>query len=155
MPLTSRAAWLQCQNVLWQHKLHLTVFENRVRCSLEKKIVEPTVFLCSCTEAYLDLNGPCKVADIDKERYVRAVSEIEVLVGEAVFELLNVAPRDDRDLLPGLGSCWMTERRTKRRDTHGNREQNTKQDIDKEMKDREKWDEGQHTSKINPYGRDR
>lgn len=53
----------------------------------------------------MNLNGPGEVADIDKERYVRAVAEVEVLVGEAVFELLDVAPRDDGDLLAGLGAC--------------------------------------------------
>lgn len=67
----------------------------------------------------MDLNGPCEVADIDKERYVWAVAEIKVLVGEAVFELLNVAPRDNGDLLPGLSACWMTERRTQKRDRDG------------------------------------
>ena len=61
------------------------------------------------SEAYLNLNGPRKVADVDKERYVRAVAEVKVLVGEAVFELLDVAPGHDWDLLPGLGSCWTTE----------------------------------------------
>lgn len=53
----------------------------------------------------MDLNGPREVADVDEERYVWAVAEIKVLVGEAVFELLDVAPRHDRDLLPGLGAC--------------------------------------------------
>lgn len=56
-------------------------------------------------ETYLNLNGPSKVADIDKERYVLVVAEIKVLIGEAVFELFDVAPRDDGDLLSGLGSC--------------------------------------------------
>lgn len=53
----------------------------------------------------MNLNGPRKVADVDKERYVWAVAEVKVLVGEAVFELLDVAARDDRDLLTGLGAC--------------------------------------------------
>lgn len=57
------------------------------------------------SKAYLNLNGPREVADVDKEGYVWAVAEIKVLVGEAVLELLDVAPRDDRDLLPGLGAC--------------------------------------------------
>lgn len=64
----------------------------------------------------MNLDGPREVADVDEERYVRAVAEVEVLVGEAVFELLDVAPRDDGDLLPGLGARWMTERRTGKRD---------------------------------------
>lgn len=42
--------------------------------------------------ANLDLNRPREVADVYEERYVRAVAEIKVLVGEAVFELLDVAP---------------------------------------------------------------
>lgn len=53
----------------------------------------------------MDLNGPREVADVDEEGDVRAVAEIKVLVGETVFELLDVAPRDDGDLLPSLGAC--------------------------------------------------
>lgn len=56
-------------------------------------------------EANLNLNGPRKVADIHKERYVWAVAKVKVLVGEAVFELLDVAARDDGDLLARLGAC--------------------------------------------------
>ena len=52
----------------------------------------------------MNLDGPREVADVDKERYVGAVAEIEVLVREAVFELLYVAPRDDRNLLSRLGA---------------------------------------------------
>lgn len=77
----------------------------------------------------MNLNGPRKVADVDEERYVRAVAEVKVLVGEAVFELLDVAPRDDGDLLPGLGACWMTERRTGERDRDG------REDVDGETED--------------------
>lgn len=57
----------------------------------------------------MNLNGPGEVADIDKEGYVRVVAEVEVLVGEAVFKLLDVAPGHDGDLLPGLGARWRTE----------------------------------------------
>lgn len=58
------------------------------------------------------LNGPREVADVDEERYVGAVAEVKVLVGEAVFELLDVAAGDDGDLLTGLGSCCRTGERT-------------------------------------------
>lgn len=57
--------------------------------------------------AYLNLNGPCEVADVDEERNVWAVAEIKVLVGEAVFELPDVAPGHYGNLLAGLCSCWM------------------------------------------------
>lgn len=77
----------------------------------------------------MNLDGPREVADVDEERYVRAVAEVEVLVGEAVFELLDVAPRDDGDLLPGLGARWMTERRTGKRDGGGG------EDVDGETED--------------------
>lgn len=60
------------------------------------------------------LNGPREVADIDEERDVGAVAEVEVLVGEAVLELLDVAPGDDGNLLPGLGAGWRAERRRER-----------------------------------------
>lgn len=60
-------------------------------------------------KAHLDLNRPREVADVDKERYVRAVAEIKVLVGEAVLELFDVAPWDDWNLLSGLGTCLKIE----------------------------------------------
>jgi len=53
----------------------------------------------------LDLNGPREVADVDEEGDVWAVAEVKVLVGEAVFELLDAAPGDDGDLLAGLSAC--------------------------------------------------
>lgn len=62
----------------------------------------------------MNLNGPRKVADVDKERNVGVVAEIKVFVGEAVFELLDVAPGDDGDLLAGLGPCWMRQRQRER-----------------------------------------
>lgn len=60
--------------------------------------------------AYLDLDGPREVTDVDEESNVGAVSEIKVLIGKAFFELFNVAPRDDGDLLSGLGARWVTNK---------------------------------------------
>lgn len=60
----------------------------------------------------MNLDGPGEVADIDKKGDVRAVAEVKVLVGEAVFELPDVAPGDDGDLLPGLRAGCRTDRRT-------------------------------------------
>lgn len=76
--------------------------------------MESSIFLYRSMEAHLYLNGPREVANIDEERDVGAVAEVEVLVGEAVLELLDVAPGDDGDLLPGLGAGWRAERRTER-----------------------------------------
>lgn len=60
----------------------------------------------------MNLDGPGEVADIDKEGDVRAVAEVKVLVGEAVFELPDVAPGDDGDLLPGLrAGCRTTQKK--------------------------------------------
>lgn len=59
----------------------------------------------------MNLDGPGEVADIDKKGDVRAVAEVKVLVGEAVFELPDVAPGDDGDLLPGLRAGCKTDRR--------------------------------------------
>lgn len=59
-------------------------------------------------KAYLDLDGPGEVADINEEGDVWVVAEVKVLVGEAVFELLDVAPRHDGNLLSGLRACWRT-----------------------------------------------
>lgn len=56
----------------------------------------------------MNLDGPREVADVDEEGDVGAVAEVEVLVGEAVLELLDVAPRHDGDLLTRLGACWWT-----------------------------------------------
>lgn len=53
----------------------------------------------------MDLDGPREVADVDEEGDVGVVAEVEVLVGETVLELLDVAAGDDGDLLPRLGSC--------------------------------------------------
>lgn len=78
-------------------------------------------------EAHLYLNGPREVANIDKERDVGAVAEVEVLVGEAVLELLDVAPGDDGDLLPGLGAGWRAERRTEREREGGRVERKKKE----------------------------
>lgn len=61
--------------------------------------------------AYLDLDGPREVTDVDEESNVGAVSEIKVLIGKAFFEFFNVAPRDDGDLLSGLGARWVTQTR--------------------------------------------
>lgn len=58
----------------------------------------------------MNLDGPGEVADIDKKGDVRAVAEVKVLVGEAVFELPDVAPGDDGDLLPGLRAGCRTDR---------------------------------------------
>lgn len=55
--------------------------------------------------AHLNLNGPREVADVDEEGDVRAVAEVIVLVGEAVFELLDVAAGDDGGLFASLGAC--------------------------------------------------
>ena len=55
--------------------------------------------------AHLNLNGPREVADVDEEGDVRAVAEVIVLVGEAVFELLDVAAGDDGGLFTSLGAC--------------------------------------------------
>lgn len=82
----------------------------------------------------MNLNGPREVADVDEKRYVRAVAEVKVLVGEAVFELLDVAPRDDGDLLPGLGACWRTETRTGKRDRDG------REDVEGETEDGHVWE---------------
>lgn len=73
------------------------------------------------------LNGPCEVANIDEERDVGAVAEVEVLVGEAVLELLDVAPGDDGDLLPGLGAGWRAERRREREREGGRMEKKKKE----------------------------
>ena len=76
----------------------------------------------------MNLNGPREVADVDEEGDVGAVAEIKVLVGEAVFELLDVAPGDDGDLLPGLGACWMTERERR----GGTRGKDVKEEVDEQ-----------------------
>lgn len=57
----------------------------------------------------LNLDGPGEVADVDKEGDVGAVAEVKVLVGEALLELLDAAPGDDGDLLPGLSASWRTK----------------------------------------------
>lgn len=69
----------------------------------------------------MNLDGPREVADVDEEGDVGAVAEVEVLVGEAVLELLDVAPRHDGDLLTGLGACWWSTGRggAGRRNTGG------------------------------------
>lgn len=69
--------------------------------------------------AYLDLDGPREVTDVDEESNVGAVSEIKVLIGKAFFELFNVAPRDDGDLLSGLGARWVTQKRDRWREKIG------------------------------------
>lgn len=58
----------------------------------------------------MDLDGPGEVADVDEEGDVGVVAEVEVLVGEALLELLDVAPGDDGDLLPGLRAGWREKR---------------------------------------------
>lgn len=60
----------------------------------------------------MNLDGPGEVADIDKKGDVRAVAEVKVFVGEAVFELPDVAPGDDGDLLPGLRAGCRTNTRS-------------------------------------------
>lgn len=62
----------------------------------------------------MDLDGPGEVADVDKKGDVGVVAEVKVLVGEALLELLDVAPGDDGDLLPGLGPGWRAHKGEKR-----------------------------------------
>lgn len=62
----------------------------------------------------MDLDGPGEVADVDKKGDVGAVAEVKVLVGEALLELLDVAPGDDGDLLPGLRAGWRAHKDEKR-----------------------------------------
>lgn len=66
-------------------------------------------FCCREVQTNLNLDGPGEVADVDKEGDVGVVAEVEVLVGEALLELLDVAPGDDGDLLPGLSAGWRTK----------------------------------------------
>lgn len=68
-----------------------------------------SVFCCREAQTHLDLDGPGEVADVDEEGDVGVVAEVKVLVGEALLELLDVAPGDDGDLLPGLGAGWRTK----------------------------------------------
>lgn len=65
-------------------------------------------------DTHLNLDGPGEVADVDEEGDVGAVAEVKVLVGEAVPELLDVAPGDDGDLLPGLRASCRTDRRSRK-----------------------------------------
>lgn len=58
-----------------------------------------------CAGAYLDLNGPGEVADIDKEGDVGAVAEVKILIGETVLELFDVTAGHNGDLFARLGSC--------------------------------------------------
>ena len=52
---------------------------------------------------HLDLDRPAEVGDIDVEGDVVVVSEVELLTGEAVAVLLDVAPGHDGHLLAGNG----------------------------------------------------
>lgn len=106
--------WLKGSSACYSHQVQLDYNVKLLYCSTNF-LNEHAVFLLRWTEAYLNLNGPCKVADVYKERYVWAVAKIKVLVRKAVFELLDVAPRDDGDLLPGLGACWRTEKQREKR----------------------------------------
>lgn len=67
-----------------------------------------------CAGAYLDLNGPGEVADIDKEGDVGAVAEVKVLIRETVLELFDVTAGHNRDLFTRLSSCWSGGRRVSR-----------------------------------------
>lgn len=68
----------------------------------------------------MDLDGPGEVADVDKKGDVGAVAEVKVLVGEALLELLDVAPGDDGDLLPGLrAGCRAHKEKRGVNDRHG------------------------------------
>lgn len=81
----------------------------------------------------MNLDGPREVADVDEEGDVGVVAEVEVLVGEAVLELLDVAPRHDGDLLTCLGACWWsTARGAGGRNTAGDRRKESGEEEEEE-----------------------
>lgn len=95
-----------------QSRLFLVGFSSLNSLQLSINTFIPSAASCCFTQlngthgwTHLNLHGPREVADVDEEGDVRAVAEVKVLVGEAVFELLDVAPGDDGDLLPGLSAC--------------------------------------------------
>lgn len=56
--------------------------------------------------SHLDLDRPAEVGDVHVEGDVVVAAEVELLTGEAVAVLLNVASEDDGHLLTGDGAGW-------------------------------------------------
>lgn len=88
--------------------LTIMISAKRICVSAHKPTLDPTFPLA---QSHLDFHWPGEVADIHIEGNVGVATEIELLVGETILELLYVAAGDDGDLLTSLSpSCTDTKK---------------------------------------------